>query len=94
MEVFNTLNRARHHPHSQVALAPSSQCWLGQPLARKELRADKLFLTVGISPISAFRPNISEVTVKQAMIRSARDNPSGRSYFFLAGSIIGGPARW
>ena len=41
----------------------------------RELRADKLFLTVtGISlDFGLSHTNISEVTIKQAMIRSARE---------------------
>jgi DeoR/GlpR family transcriptional regulator of sugar metabolism len=79
MGVFNTLN-----PRPGITLIStggairySSQVLVG-PTAEgtlKELRADKLFLMVGgISlDFGLSHTNISEVTVKQAMIRSARE---------------------
>jgi DeoR/GlpR family transcriptional regulator of sugar metabolism len=78
MEVFNALN-----PSPGIilistggALRYSSQVLVGPTAegALKELRADKLFLMVGgISlDFGLSHTNISEVTVKQAMIRSAR----------------------
>jgi DeoR/GlpR family transcriptional regulator of sugar metabolism len=79
MEVFNTLN-----PRPGITLIStggairySSQVLVG-PTAEgtlKELRADKLFLMVGGISLGfgLSHTNISEVTVKQAMIRSARE---------------------
>jgi DeoR family fructose operon transcriptional repressor len=78
MDVFNTLNpcpgiilistggAVRYS--SQMLVGPTAES------ALKELRADKLFLTVpGITlDFGLSHTNISEVTVKQAMIRSAR----------------------
>jgi DeoR/GlpR family transcriptional regulator of sugar metabolism len=79
MEVFNTLN-----PRPGITLIStggairySSQVLVGPTAegALKELRADKLFLMVGgISlDFGLSHTNISEVTVKQAMIHSARE---------------------
>jgi DeoR/GlpR family transcriptional regulator of sugar metabolism len=79
MEVFNALN-----PSPGIilistggAIRYSSQVLVGPTAegALKELRADKLFLMVGgISlDFGLSHTNISEVTVKQAMIRSARE---------------------
>jgi DeoR/GlpR family transcriptional regulator of sugar metabolism len=79
MEVFNTLN-----PSPGIilistggALRYSSQMLVGPTAesALKELRADRLFLMVGgiTLDFGLSHTNISEVTVKQAMIRSARE---------------------
>jgi DeoR/GlpR family transcriptional regulator of sugar metabolism len=79
MEVFNALN-----PSPGIilistggAIRYSSQVLVGPPAesALKELRADKLFLMVGgISlDFGLSHTNISEVTVKQAMMHSARE---------------------
>jgi DeoR family fructose operon transcriptional repressor len=77
--VFNILNRT---PGITLILTGgevrySSQMLVGPTAegALKELRADKLFLTVsGISlDFGLSHNNISEVTIKQAMIRSARE---------------------
>jgi DeoR/GlpR family transcriptional regulator of sugar metabolism len=79
IEVFNTLNPSPGiilistggaiRYSSQVLVGPTAEGTL------KELRADKLFLMVGgISlDFGLSHTNISEVTVKQAMIRSARE---------------------
>lgn len=79
MDVFNTLN-----PSPGIILIStggavrySSQTLVGPTAesALKELRADKLFLMVGgISlDFGLSHTNISEVSIKQAMIRSARE---------------------
>lgn len=79
MDVFNTLNPTPGiilistggaiRYSSQVLVGPTAES------ALKELRADKLFLMVGgISlDFGLSHTNISEVTIKQAMIRSARE---------------------
>jgi DeoR/GlpR family transcriptional regulator of sugar metabolism len=79
MEVFNSLNpcpgiilistggAVRYS--SQILVGPTAES------ALKELRADKLFLMVGgiTLDFGLSHTNISEVTMKQAMIRSARE---------------------
>lgn len=77
--VFDTLNRAAGITLISTggALRFSTQVLVGPTAegALKELRADKLFLMVsGITlGFGLSHHNISEVTIKQAMIRSARD---------------------
>ncbi len=79
MEVFNILNPSPGITLISTggALRYSSQVLVGPTAesALKELRADKLFLMVGgISlDFGLSHTNISEVTIKQAMIRSARE---------------------
>lgn len=77
--VFNTLNRTPGivlistggavRYSSQVLVGPTAES------ALRDLRADKLFLTVsGIAfDFGLSHTNISEVTIKQAMIRSAKE---------------------
>jgi len=77
--VFNTLNPSPGimlistggavRYSSQVLVGPTAES------ALKELRADKLFLMVGgiTLDFGLSHTNISEVTIKQAMIRSARE---------------------
>jgi DeoR/GlpR family transcriptional regulator of sugar metabolism len=78
MDVFNTLNLCPGIILISTggAIRYSSQTLVGPTAesALKELRADKLFLTVGgiTLDFGLSHTNISEVTVKQAMIRSAR----------------------
>jgi DeoR/GlpR family transcriptional regulator of sugar metabolism len=79
MEVFNTLNPCPGiilistggaiRYSSQVLVGPTAES------ALKELRADKLFLMVGgiTLDFGLSHTNISEVTIKQAMMRSARE---------------------
>ncbi len=77
--VFDTLNRAPGITLISTggALRPSSQTLVGPTAegALKELRADKLFLQVsGIAlDFGLSHHTISEVSIKQAMIRSARE---------------------
>jgi DeoR family fructose operon transcriptional repressor len=63
------LTGGAYRQSSQVLVGPTAEG------ALRELRADKLFLTVaGISfDFGLSHTNISEVTIKQAMIRSARE---------------------
>ncbi len=77
--VFDIL---KHNPDNTLILTGgayrnSSKVMVGPPAegTLRELRADKLFLTVtGISlNFGLSHTNISEVTIKQAMIRSARE---------------------
>ncbi len=79
MDVFNTLNPSPGitlistggvvRYSSQVLVGPTAES------ALKELRADKLFLMIGgISlDFGLSHTNLSEVTLKQAMIRSSRE---------------------
>lgn len=78
MEVMSTLNPSPGITLISTggALRYSSQMMVGPTAesALKELRADKLFLTAGGISLNfgLSHTNISEVTMKQAMIRSAR----------------------
>ncbi|NTU65953.1 MAG: hypothetical protein HGB05_21735, partial [Chloroflexi bacterium] len=77
--VFNTLNRTPGIVLISTggAVRYSSQVMVGPTAenALRDLRADKLFLTVsGITfEFGLSHTNISEVTIKQAMIRAARE---------------------
>jgi DeoR family fructose operon transcriptional repressor len=77
--VFETLNRTPGLTLIATggAVRYSSQMWVGPTAesALRDLRADKLFLTVsGIAfDFGLSHTNISEVTIKQAMIRSAKE---------------------
>jgi DeoR family fructose operon transcriptional repressor len=79
VEVLDTLNRTPGITLISTggAVRFSSQVLVGPPAegALKELRADRLFLTVsGITlDFGLSHHTISEVTIKQAMIRSARE---------------------
>lgn len=79
VEVFNTLNPCPGIILISTggAIRYSSQMLVGPTAesALKELRADKLFLMVGgiTLDFGLSHTNISEVTIKQAMIRSARE---------------------
>lgn len=79
MEVFNALNPCPGIILISTggAIRYSSQMLVGPTAesALRELRADKLFLMVGgvTLDFGLSHTNISEVTVKQAMIRSARE---------------------
>ena len=68
-EIIIMLTGGAYRFSSQVLVGPTAEG------ALRELRADKLFLTVtGISlDFGLSHTNISEVTIKQAMIRSARE---------------------
>ncbi len=68
-EIIMMLTGGAYRFSSQMLVGPTAEG------ALRELRADKLFLTVtGISlDFGLSHTNISEVTIKQAMIRSARE---------------------
>ncbi len=68
-DIILILTGGAYRHSSQVLVGPTAEG------ALRELRADKLFLTVaGVSlDFGLSHTNISEVTIKQAMIRSARE---------------------
>lgn len=95
ISVFDTL---KHNPEMVLILTGgayrhSSQMLVGPTAegALRELRADKLFLTVSGASLNfgLSHTNISEVTMKQAMIRSAREVIllADHTYFGLESTI-------